>query len=252
MFEPSEILEIAIKKGEKKTQTSIGSLMILGFVAGALIALSSLVLIRVTGTLPKEWGSLNSLLGAIVFPIGLICIVMAGGELVTGNMMSLVVAYMNKRISELKVLKNLSIVFIANLIGSLFVAYAFGHFLGLTEGAFLDKTLHAAQAKVDADFLHALVSGIGCNWFVCLAVWLSFGAKDAIGKLVGVWFPVMIFIATGFQHVVANMFFIPAAIFAGGAITWFEFISNLCAVFLGNLIGGGLFVGAFYYWGYKK
>lgn len=252
MFEPSEILEIAIKKGEKKTQISIGSLMILGFIAGALIALSSLVLIRVTGTLPKEWGSLNSLLGAVVFPIGLICIIMAGGELVTGNMMSLVVAYMNKRISEVKVLKNLSFVFIANLIGSLFVAYAFGHFLGLTEGAFLDKTLHAAQAKVDADFLHALVSGIGCNWFVCLAVWLSFGAKDAIGKLVGVWFPVMIFIATGFQHVVANMFFIPAAIFAGGDITWFDFASNLCAVFLGNLIGGGLFVGAFYYWGYKK
>lgn len=252
MFEPNEILDIAIKKGYKKANASAVSLMILGFIAGALIALSSLALIRVTGTLPKEWGSLNSLLGAVVFPIGLICILMAGGELVTGNMMALTVAYMNKKISGIKVLRNWGIVTVANLIGSIFVAYAFGHFLGLTEGAFLDKTLHAAQAKVDADFLHAFVSGIGCNWFVCLAVWLSFGAKDAGGKLVSVWFPVMIFIAIGFQHVVANMFFIPAAIFAGGPITWLDFANNLCAVFLGNLVGGALFVGAFYYWSYKK
>ncbi len=96
------------------------------------------------------------------------------------------------------------------------VAYFFGHLLGLTEGAFLHKTLAIAQAKVDADFLHAFISGVGCNWLVCPAVWLAFASKDVPGKVIGMWFPVMAFVAIGFQHVVANMFIIPAAIFAGG------------------------------------
>jgi formate/nitrite transporter len=135
---------------------------------------------------------------------------------------------------------------LANLIGALFVAYCFGHVVGLTEGAFMAKTVAIANAKVGASFEQAFISGIGCNWLVCLAVWLSYASKDVIGKVVGMWFPVMAFVAIGFQHIVANMFVIPAAIFAG-ALSWAQFGDNFVPVFLGNAVGGAVFVGLAYH-----
>jgi len=126
------------------------------------------------------------------------------------------------------------------------VAYFFGHLLGLTEGAYLDKTVAAATSKASADFVHAFVSGIGCNWLVCLAVWLAYASREMSGKILGIWFPIMAFVAIGFQHVVANMFLIPAAIFAG-YLSWAALVHNLVAVFLGNAVGGAIFVGLAYY-----
>lgn len=108
-----------------------------------------------------------------------------------------------------------------------------------------------ASAKTDASFGSALISGIGCNWLVGLAVWLSFGAKDAAGKILGIWFPIMIFVAVGFQHSIANCFIIPAAIFEGGS-TWGLFLQNFIPVYLGNIIGGLIFVAGFYYYSYAE
>lgn len=93
--------------------------------------------------------------------------------------------------------------------------------------------------------MQAFVSGIGANWLVCLAVWLNFAADDVAGKILGIWFPIMAFVAIGFQHVVANMFIIPAAIFAG-YYGWYDFLENMVSVFLGNAVGGAIFVGGFY------
>jgi formate/nitrite transporter len=121
----------------------------------------------------------------------------------------------------------------------------------MTEGPFLAKTLAIANAKVSADFAHVFISGIGCNWLVCLGVWLAYASKDVVGKIVGIWFPVMSFVAIGFQHVVANMFLIPAAIFAG-ALSWSQYADNFVAVFLGNAVGGAVFVGLAYYVSYNR
>ena len=165
-------------------------------------------------------------------------------------MMTLPMAWFARQISLFAILRNWFWVTLANLVGSVAVAYFFGHLLGMTEGAFLHKTLSIAQAKVDADFLHAFISGVGCNWLVCLAVWLAFASKDVPGKVIGMWFPVMAFVAIGFQHVVANMFIIPAAIFAGG-MSWSQYLPNFTAVFLGNALGGAGFVGLMYFLAYR-
>ncbi|WP_369888243.1 formate/nitrite transporter family protein [Bacillus halotolerans] len=249
---PDEIAEAAIEAGMKKVKLPLLSLLVLGFLGGAFIALGYLLDIRVIGDLPKEWGSLSSFIGAAVFPVGLILVVLAGAELITGNMMSMAMALFSRKISLKELAVNWVIVTIMNLIGALFVAYFFGHLVGLTEtGPYLEKTIAVAQGKLDMSFGKVLVSGIGCNWLVCLAVWLSFGAQDGAGEIVGIWFPVMAFVAIGFQHVVANMFVIPAAIFAG-SFTWGQFIGNLIPAFIGNVIGGAVFVGFIYFIAYHK
>lgn len=244
---PHHIAEIAVVTGTKKAEMTAGHALILGFLGGAFIALGFLLDIRVTSCLPKEWGTLNALLGGAVFPLGLILIVMAGGELLTGNMMALPIAVLAKQATVRQLLRNWVFILVSNFIGAIFVAYFFGHVVRLTEtGPFLANTVAIAQAKLDETFIQSLISAVGCNWLVCLGVWLSFGADDIRGKMLAIWFPVMGFVAIGFQNVVANMFVIPAAIFAGH-FTWGDYFANFVPVVIGNAIGGGLFV-AFIYW----
>ena len=251
VYAPHEITELAANSGKKKASLPLLPMLILGFFGGAFIAFGYLLDIRVIGTMPKSFGSLTSFLGAAVFPIGLILVILAGGELLTGNMMTVPMAWFQKKITFSKVVKNLLIITISNFIGAVFVAYFFGHVVGLTEGQFLAKTVSIAQAKLHDTPVQAFFSAIGCNWLVCLAVWLSMGSKEFSGKIIGIWFPVMTFVAIGFQHVVANMFVIPAAIFAGH-LTWMEYFPNFIVVFLGNLVGGMLFVALPYFLTYKK
>ncbi|GJM82820.1 hypothetical protein HMSSN139_53160 [Paenibacillus sp. HMSSN-139] len=185
-------------------------------------------------------------------PIGLILVLLAGGELLTGNMMAVPLARMAGRISTGDMFKNLVLITLSNFVGALFVAYFFGHVVGLTSsGPYLDKLVDMAGHKLDDNFLQAFVSGIGCNWLVALAVWLSYGADNMSGKILGIWFPTMAFVAIGFQHVVANMFLIPAAIFEG-YYSWGEYLKNFVPVWLGNLTGGAIFVAAAYWTAYLK
>ncbi len=250
-YNPNEIVNIAISKGIEKTKMPKKKIRILSFIGGAFIALGYLAYIRVSGNLPAEWGGLPHLLGASVFPIGLILILLGGGELITGNMMAVGAAWFSKKIPIRDLLKNWFLVSFYNCVGAIFVAYLFGHVIGLTEGVFLEKTLSTANAKVDATFLAAFISGIGCNWLVGMGVWLCFGAKDYAGKILAIWFPIMIFVLIGFQHVVANFFIIPAAIFVG-ELSWIDFLFNIIPVWLGNAVGGALFVSGFYVIAYKE
>ncbi|MFB4164264.1 formate/nitrite transporter family protein [Alteribacillus sp. JSM 102045] len=250
---PKETAQQAMEHGIKKASFPLISLVILGFLAGAFLGFGYLLDIRVTGNLPEEiWGSLTAFIGGAVFPVGLIFVLLAGGELVTGNMMAVSTARFTGKIKTIQVLKNWVIITITNFIGAVFVAYFFGHILGLTEtGPYLEKTVEVAGAKLEDPFIEAFISGIGANWLVCLAVWLNYSSDDLGGKILGIWFPIMAFVAIGFQHVVANMFVIPAAIFAG-YYSWWEYFENFVAVFLGNMVGGAIFVGGFYWRAYLK
>ena len=251
MFSPAEIVDISIDNGIKKIQKPLLAKLILGFIGGAMISLGYLAYIRVSASIPASLASVQAFVGASVFPIGLIVILMAGGELITGNMMAVSIAFMDKKISFKDLLINFLTITLANLVGALFVAYFFGHLVGLTHsGVYLDQLLSLAHHKTEATWLQAIFSGIGCNWFVGLGLWLCFGAKDGAGKIMGIWFPVMVFVAIGFQHSVANCFVIPAAIFEGQG-TWMEFLRNFVFVYLGNIIGGAIFVSGFYYASYK-
>ncbi|WP_242144604.1 MULTISPECIES: formate/nitrite transporter family protein [unclassified Bacillus cereus group] len=251
VYAPHEIANLAADSGKKKALLPLFPMLILGFFGGAFIALGYLLDIRVIGTMPKALGSFSTFLGAAVFPVGLILVILAGGELVTGNMMTISMAWFQKQITFFNVVKNLFIITICNFIGAVFVAYFFGHIVGLTEGQFLAKTVSIAQSKLHDTAIQAFFSAIGCNWLVCLAVWLSMGSKEFSGKIIGIWFPVMTFVAIGFQHVVANMFVIPAAIFAGH-FTWADYFPNFIVVFFGNLVGGMLFVALPYFLAYKQ
>lgn len=249
---PQQIAEVTVENGIKKAHNPLSAVLTLGFLGGAFIALGFLLDIRVIAGAPEEWGSIANFIGAAVFPVGLILVLLAGGELLTGNMMAVPLAFMNRKISIAEVLKNLVLITISNLAGALFVAYFFGHVVGLTaDGVYLDKVVEMAGHKLEADFFPAFVSGIGCNWLVALAVWLSYGADNFSGKILGIWFPTMAFVAIGFQHVVANMFLIPAAIFEGH-YSWSEYVMNFIPVWLGNLTGGALFVAGAYWNAYLR
>lgn len=251
LHKPEDILKITIQTGMKKVNYPRLTTCILGFQAGAFIALGYLLYIRVTAPMSISLAGFSNFLGAAVFPLGLILTLLAGGELLTGNMMVVPLARLANKITLKDVLLNWTFVTISNFLGAIFVAYFFGHIIGLTEtGVYLVSTIQITNSKLNDTFLQAFISGIGCNWLVALAVWLSYGCEDMIGKIAGIWFPTMAFVAIGFQHVVANMFVIPATIFAGYA-TWGQYISNFVPVFLGNATGG-LFVATAYWFAYKK
>ncbi|SFU91433.1 formate/nitrite transporter family protein [Alicyclobacillus macrosporangiidus] len=246
---PAEIARLAAQAGEEKTKYGIGKLLILGFLAGAFIALGALFDIRVTAGLPDQWGTLKSLIGGAVFPIGLMFVVIAGGELLTGNMMTVPMALHERRIGIGGLVYNWLWVTIGNLVGSLFVAYGFGVLAKMLTAAPYDKaTIAIAVSKASLPFFATIMSAIGCNWLVCLAVWLALGARDIVGKIFGIWFPIMGFVAIGFQHVVANMFFLPAGIFVGAHVTWGQTIVEWIGAFIGNAIGGWLFVATAYWY----
>jgi formate/nitrite transporter len=211
-----------------------------------------LLYVRTTATLTGDLAGLSSLIGGAVFPIGLILTLLAGGELLTGNMMVMPMARYSKKINTMQVVRNWFLITISNFIGAIFVAYVFGHLIGLTEtGPFLAKTVDVAGLKIHTTFMQAFLSGIGCNYLVTAAVWLCYGAEDITGKVFGIWVPTMTFVAVGFQHVVANMFIIPAAIFAGH-YTWMEYLHNFVPVFLGNAVGGSVFIATAYWFAYQK
>ncbi|WP_077212826.1 formate/nitrite transporter family protein [Bacillus dakarensis] len=248
--QPQRIAELAVEAGARKASLPLVTMLMLGFLGGAFIAMGFLLDIRIVAGLPAEWGTFNTFLGAAVFPVGLILLIIAGGELLTGNMMAVTIAWASRKTTTSKLLNNWFWITISNFAGSIFVAYLFGHVIGLTETEpYLSSTIAMAEGKLNAGFWASLISGIGCNWMVGLAVWLSYGADDIGGKILAIWFPIMGFVAIGFQHVVANMFLIPAAIFAG-YFSWVDYFGNFIAVFIGNVIGGGLFVAFAYYIAY--
>ncbi|WML44031.1 formate/nitrite transporter family protein [Neobacillus sp. PS3-40] len=249
---PEKIVEITINNGVKKSKFPLSQSLILGFQAGAFIALGYLLCVRTTATLTGDLAGLSSLIGGAVFPIGLILTLLAGGELLTGNMMVMPLARYAKKINTKQVIKNWFFITISNFIGAIFVAYFFGHLIGLTEtGPYLAKTVATAGLKIHTTFMQAFLSGIGCNYLVTAAVWLCYGAEDITGKVFGIWVPTMTFVAVGFQHVVANMFIIPAAIFAGH-FTWMDYLHNFIPVFLGNAVGGSVFISMAYWYAFKK
>lgn len=241
-FSIRETMENFADKAVDKSRLAFWKMALLGIMAGAFIALGFLAFVRVGGTVPKEWGSFGTFLGACLFPAGLLAIVFLGGELATGNAMVMMFGVLEKKIKLSDMAKNWALVFLFNIVGGVLVAWFFGHVLGLTEGDFAAKTIAVGSGKVKDTVLQMIVSGIGCDIFVCMAVWLGSMSKDFLGRFVGVWFPIMIFVTCGFQHCVANAFIIPASMFAGADISLAQCAFNLLIVFIGNEIGGALFL----------
>jgi formate/nitrite transporter len=241
-----------------KDSANIVNVILLSFLAGAYIAFGGLLAIVASAGMAKAGApaGLEKFLFGAVFPVGLIIVVLAGSELFTGNVMFMTLGVLDGSASVGGLAKNWVISWIFNFVGSLFVAYVLAYMGGITpaDTPFSAKAIAVAEGKVKLDFMTAMIRGIGCNWLVCLAVWLANASDDVIGKIVGIWFPIMAFVAIGFEHSVANMFFIPLGLFLGAqGVTWSTIIvNNLIPVTIGNIIGGGVFVACIYWYTYLK
>jgi formate/nitrite transporter len=190
------------------------------------------------------------ILQGISFAAALSLIVFAGSELFTGNVFVMTAGLMWKTTKLRESIAICAFCYLGNFVGSIFIASLFWG-TGYLHGKVLTEAASAITAKTDPYFYELLIRGFLCNVLVCLAVWMAFAAKDVIGKCVSIWIPVMLFVAMGYEHSIANMFFVPAAIFSGANVTWVEFaVNNLIPATLGNIVGGALFVGCLYWYIY--
>nr|WP_241037550.1 formate/nitrite transporter family protein [Blastococcus litoris] len=254
--------QVAAETGAKKTRRTWDRVLVSAFLAGAYISFGALVAITVSSGLdPSTWGTLPTLFMGAAFTLGLVLVLIAGSDLATGNMMLVPLGAMRGKITGGDVAKNLTLVLLGNLIGALFVAF----FLAVqtkvvgdadSEGSALltyERLVSIAEGKTGHTAWETFLRGVGCNWLVCLAVWMSLAAQSVSGKILAVFFPVMAFVAMGFDHVVANMFFVPAAIFAGVPdIGWGDALYNWLLAGAGNLVGAVVFVATSYWYLFLK
>ena len=270
MNSPKEIAQNYIATGVAKTKLPIPKMLALGILAGMFIALAGVgsTIAPATIATGSTTASLGKLIGAAVFPAGLAMVLLAGSELFTGNCL-IIIPVLEKQAKVEDMLKNWFFVYIGNFIGGLLVAAltVYGGTYSLFGGAAAAAAIRTAAAKVEMPFVEAMFRGILCNFLVCIGVWLAFAAKDVVGKVAGLFFPIMLFVLCGFEHSVANMYYIPTGLFAssipkyldayGGAVseklTWGAlFTRNLIPVTLGNIIGGMILVGIAYWYIYLR
>lgn len=252
---PSEVIKAAIESGATKVKISSGSygkLAVLSILAGIYISMGGILSLIIGFGFPEITTgnpSLQRILSGAMFPIGLILVVILGAELFTGNNALLIPSYIAKRHTFAAVLKNWLLVYLGNFVGAIFFTYFLVYQCDLTASEpYHSAIIKVAEAKVTSmSWFTVLLKGIGANWFVCLAVWLALSGKSLLAKMAGCWLPVMVFVALGYEHSIANMFFIPAGMFEGANITIGQAITaNFIPATLGNIIGGAIFVGCAY------
>ncbi|OPY18085.1 MAG: putative formate transporter 1 [Syntrophus sp. PtaB.Bin075] len=265
-YKPVEVVDLAGNAGMYKGNLGIPNWLIRSFMAGLFIAVGA-ALCTVCGTgVDKTLGpGFKSLIAGSVFPVGLIAIVLTGMSLFTGDTMLIPMAVFQKKSTWSKVWNAWFWVYIGNFIGSLFWAYlmVIGPFSkggGPELTVFGQNAIAIAEAKTlpyiaagSIGMWSAFMKGIACNLLVNVAILLALSSKNMIGKFFGIWFPIMAFVATGFEHSVANMYFIPTGIMLGANVSWAQFVQwNLIPVTLGNIVGGFIFIGAVYFYSFKK
>lgn len=254
---PKEIALEFAASGISKTKTPFTKFAILAFLGGTFIAFGGLLSVIVAGGMPgigaENPGIVKFMAGAL-FPIGLIMVSVAGADLFTSDCTGVVLPCLQKQINIKAVLKVLVLSYVFNFVGTQFVAYFMSYQTGLLAYDPWQSYLHHySEAKVNQDFFKVLLKGIGANWLVCLGTWMGYAGKDIMSKSIGIWIPVMLFVTLGYEHSIANMYFIPAAIYSGADILWIDFIvKNLIPATIGNIIGGAGFVGCAYWYVYMK
>ena len=261
---PAEVARKAETVGATKARMAALDVFVLSVLAGSFIALGAIFATTVAaGGSALPFGVVR-LLAGLTFSLGLVLVVVAGAELFTGNNL-IVMAWASRRVSSVRLLSNWTIVWIGNFVGAtatallLYVSeqYTYG------DGAVGETALSIAAAKTELGFVQAVALGALCNALVCLAVWLTYGAHTTTDKVIAVILPIAAFVAAGFEHSVANMYFISIGLlietddaFVAGldsppdlsSLTWTNFLAgNLLPVTIGNILGGALMVGAVYW-----
>lgn len=241
---PAQIAAVFADLGVSKTSARAGKNFLLAILAGMFIAFAG-----VGSTIANV--TVNKLAGACVFPAGLAMVVVAGSELFTGDCL-MIVSLLEKRIAAGRMLLTLLVVYLGNLLGAGLVAGLAVSGGGL--GTYAEAVVSTAAAKASLSFGDAVIRGVLCNVLVCVAVWMGAAAKEPVGKILGLYFPIMVFVLSGYEHCVANMYYLPAGLLAAArygiaaeGLTWgTALVKNLLPVTLGNMIGG-MAVGAVYW-----
>lgn len=272
---PNEVAGELVTVAENKANLSLLQKIVLGIIAGAYIAFAAVASNTAAFQLmnnPSTLG-LSKLLSAFVFSGGLILVVVCGSELFTGNNLMLMGVY-EKKISVKQLLISWGIVYVANFVGSILIAFmvAKSGQLGFAGSMLGGATIKIACTKVSLSTSNAILLGLMCNWLVCLAVWGSTAARDIGSKIMAIFFPIMMFVTAGFEHSIANMYYISAGLFAKENSQYVDaalqlgvkqsdivnldwssfFLGNLFPVTLGNIIGGTIFVGTAYWLAFMR
>ncbi len=256
-IKPSDVVKSMLAAGEAKAALSVRDLLIRGFLSGALLGFATSLALTATAQ------TSTPLVGALVFPVGFVMIVLLGLELVTGSFAVTTLAGVSGRQSWGTVAANLFWVFVANLAGS--VAYGLLLYVVLTNmGTDAPSGIAAAIVKITeaktlayqshgfAGLVTVFVKAILCNWMVCLGVVMALTSQSTMGKIAAMWLPILTFFAQGFEHSVVNMFMIPTGMAFGAKVSTADWwLWNQLPVTLGNFVGGFLFTGLFLYWTYK-
>jgi formate/nitrite transporter len=264
---PKEIVQNAVSVGMHKVRLSIQHMLVLGLLAGAYIAFAAEGSTMAMHDIPSV--GFGRFLAGVIFSTGLMLVVICGAELFTGNVL-LWVGLLERKIGLVLMLRNWLWVYIGNLLGSILLAYMMdaSGLWNYNNGLHGGYALKIAVSKVNLTFTEAFIRGILCNWLVCLAVWMAYAAQDIAGKIWGIFFPIMLFITSAFEHSVANMYYLaagllakasPAIVSASGvsdkvdSLTIYNaVIGNLVPVTIGNIVGGVFFVGTYYWFTYMR
>ena len=256
-IKPSETVKMMVNAGDTKAGLAVKHLLLRGFLSGALLGFATSLALTATAQ------TNTPLVGALVFPVGFVMIVLLGLELVTGSFATVTLAAVDGRRSWAQVGTNLGWVFLANLAGS--VAYGLLLYVTLTSmgteapAGIAAKIVSLAEAKTTGYAAHGVaglvtvfVKAVLCNWMVCLGVVMAFTSQSTIGKIAAMWLPVLTFFGQGFEHSVVNMFLIPTGMLLGAKVSFSDWwLWNQLPVTLGNFAGGFLFTGLLLYWTYR-
>lgn len=260
-YAPREVAQRIESVGVAKARLATLPLLMLGLLAGAFIGLGALFFTLVKSD-PALGFATSSILGGLVFSLGLLLVVVAGAELFTGNNL-LAMAWADGKISSAELLRNWVLVCLANFAGAAGLAvlvFASGH-TELNGGAIGQQVLKMALAKQNLSFGHAFFRGVLCNVLVCMAVWMAMAGRSVTDKMVAIVFPITAFVAAGFEHSIANMYLMPLAMLiqhfdpasaGSAAVTWTGMVGNLVPVIAGNLVGGSVLVGLAYHVIYRR
>jgi formate transporter len=258
-YSPKEIAERVENIGLAKARLPLSTLATLGILAGGFIGLGALYFTLVTSDTSLGFAA-SRLFGGVTFSLGLILVVVAGAELFTGNNL-LVMAWASRQITTKELIRNWIIVYLANLAGALGLVFlvVLSHHWEMNSHAVGINAVKIAAAKAALPFWEAFFKGVICNILVCLAVWLALAGRSVTDKIFAVIFPISAFVAAGFEHSIANMYFIPLGLMlkdripVSGAehLSWLGLCSNLLPVTLGNIVGGSVMVALVYYFVYR-
>jgi formate/nitrite transporter len=265
---PPEVARRAEDLGVSKASMPLDRLFVLATLAGAFIALGAAFSTVVTAGAGAPVGT-SRLLGGVAFSLGLVLVVVGGAELFTGNTL-VVIAAASGRVRLRALLRNWVVVYAGNFAGAILTTFVL-FWSGLYEAQVAARALDIAVAKTSLGVREAILLGVLANALVCLAIWLSLSARSVTDKILAIVFPVSAFVAAGFEHSIANMYFIPAGLFmkawspsstwdtlsasAGDypTVTWQDlFVGNLLPVTIGNIIGGAVLVGLVYWFVYRR